>query len=137
MNTRSKSNIGLARAISYFSSHGYFIFLPMGDQGSPIDLAVSLDGTNLQRVQCKYTNAKHSASLMRRGIVVWEANLRVAKSRDNKIVITKYTADSFDLLFIATPQGDYLIDWPLHVKQLGKIPSTIIFGANMDGYKAA
>ncbi len=55
----------MAHALSYFGGKGYYLFLPVGDNGGAIDLAVSEDGVDLQRVQCKYTQARHTSMMER------------------------------------------------------------------------
>ena len=84
--TRHKGNLGLAHAMAYFARHNYYIFLPVGDNGGAIDLIVSLDGIHVQRVQVKYTTARHDA-------------LRLATST-YFIRTGHYGLDSFDLLYV-------------------------------------
>ncbi len=136
MNSRAKGNIGLARAIAYFTGQGYYIFLPMGDQGGPIDLVVSADGIHLQRVQCKQTAAKHHASFQLRGVTVWKIRLCTYSGRTTN-VRKRYDAHDFDLLFVATPDGDYLVNWAEYMTSRSACPYDIIFGTAMDQDKIA
>jgi len=136
MNSKEKSNVALARAIVHFTEEGYHIFLPLGDQGGPVDLVVSVDGVHLRRVQCKFTAAKHHASYHRRGVIVWKATCSLYSGRTSN-VRKRYEIHDFDLLFVATPDGNYLIDWVEYVATVSPIPYDIILGSSLDRYKLA
>lgn len=56
MNSNIKGNIGLGSAISYFTSKGYIVSIPLNDS-QDYDLIVDIDGI-LNRVQVKYTGHK-------------------------------------------------------------------------------
>ncbi len=137
--SKHKGNIALAHALSYFSEKGYYLFLPVGDNGGSIDLAVSEDGANLQRVQCKYTAARHDSMLKRYpDRPVWEVGLRQVgrHQKDGHLMAEKiYDENSFDLLFVSTPEGDYLIEWETFCQELGHIPNVIRLGKNAEKYR--
>ena len=137
MNTKHKGNIAVANAISHFSRSGHFVFLPIGDNGGEIDIIISPDGTEIQRVQCKYTSRKHNASLKRDPESrIWEVDLRKVKHRPRRRSEIVYTRDSFDFLFITTPDGDYLIDWPQFCDLKGGVaPYTLRLGKRAAHYK--
>ena len=130
MNTKHLGAIAVAHAVSHFSNEGYYIFLPLGDNGGDTDMIVSNDGRTMQRVQCKYTASRHTASELRDPKnPVWQVNLRMMKSRLKGKARCIYTADSFDLLFVTTPNGDYLIDWNRLCEK--EIPRTIRIGKKL------
>ena len=139
LTTKHKGNIALARALSYFGEKGYYLFLPVGDNGGAIDLAVSEDGMSLKRVQCKYTQLRHHSMLKRYpNDPVWQVNLYQTgrRERDGHVIGELiYEENSFDWLFIATPGGDYLIDWKSYCQELGKVPGTIRLGKYAEKYR--
>jgi hypothetical protein len=114
MNSKGSSNIAVGRAIAYFTTHGYFVFTPIGDHSGAIDLIVSSDGIKLLRVQCKYTEQVHSSLQRRYAKIVYQVDLRnwIHNNHSNKCFGRLYSPDSFDVLFIATPEKDWLLDWP-------------------------
>jgi hypothetical protein len=132
LSSKHKGNIALARALSYFGEKGYYLFLPVGDNGGAIDLAVSEDGINLQRVQCKYSARRHTSMLARYpDQPIWTVSLQqTGRQVKNGRIIgeTVYDVSSFDWLFVSTPSGDYLIDWKLFYQEVGRTPTTIVLG---------
>jgi hypothetical protein len=132
MNSKQHGNIALARAVAHFSATGYSIFLPVGDNGGAIDLIVSPDGTTLQRIQCKYTEYRHTSMKAKYpDRMIYQVNLRPIKTQAHRIdssLITPYTADAFDWLYVSTPHGDFLIDWPALCKERGQPPGFLVLG---------
>ena len=139
LTTKHRGNIALAHALSYFGEKGYYLFLPVGDNGGAIDLAISGDGTSLYRVQCKYTTARHT-SMMKKcpDQPVWRIGLKqTGRRQENGRMVTEavYDEHSFDWLFVSTPTGDYLIDWKALCQELGRVPYDLTFGKNADKYR--
>ena len=131
MNTKRLGNIGLARALSYFSAEGCGIFLPVGDAGGAIDLIVTPDGSSLLRVQCKFTSRFHTAMGERYpDALVYEADLRTVETRDQRTSgpVMHYTEHSFDILFVSTPNGDFAYDWPALCTHHKRAPSRVTTG---------
>src|SRR5215467_12413744 len=67
----------------------------------------------VQRVQCKYTQQRHTEMLKKSpDHPVWEVSLRQTGRRTGEsgrvLAELIYDETSFDLLFISTPEGDYL-----------------------------
>ena len=125
MNTRHKGNIAVANAIGYFSENGCSVFLPVGDSGGAIDLVVSYDGLTVKRVQCKYTTRFHEETAKRYpDSLIWKVHI----TRQNQVI---YDENSFDLLFVTTPDGNYLINWKEYVVEKGKISSVILIGKKL------
>ena len=140
LNTKQKGNIALAHALAYFGEKGYYLFLPVGDNGRSIDLAISEDGMNLQRVQCKYTQQRHTEMLRKSpDHPVWEVSLRQTgrHTGESGRVLAEliYDETSFDILFISTPEGDYLIDWRILCQELGRVPSVLRLGKRAEKYR--
>jgi hypothetical protein len=137
LTTKHRGNIALAQALSYFGSKGYYLFLPVGDNGGAIDLAVSEDGISLKRVQCKYTQLRHPEMAKKHpDRNIWQVGLQ-SIGRGVKGIVTRelYTEDSFDYLFITTPQESYLIEWKPFCQALGYVPRSIILGSKMEKYR--
>jgi PD-(D/E)XK endonuclease len=127
LNSKSRGNIALATAITYFVSHGYFVFLPVGDNGGPIDIIVSCDGVHIERVQCKYTRMR------RRYTKTFRVQL-ITGSRNNTTI--RYDEHSFDLLFVQTPVKIFLIPWgELWRLYKGKIPANLPLGDKMTSWE--
>jgi PD-(D/E)XK nuclease superfamily protein len=141
LSSKHKGNIALARALSYFGEKGYYLFLPVGDNGGAIDLAVSEDGISLHRVQCKYTARRHD-SMMKRypDRPVWVVELRQTGRREEDGHIRAeltYDENSFDWLFVSVPEGDYLIEWRALCQELGHVPINIRLSKNAEKYRVA
>ncbi len=102
MNTKTKGDIAVGRAISYFLASGFEVCLPIGDK-SDYDLVVEKDGL-LQKVQVKF------AGLYKTGEC--KVGLRITGGNQSFNYTKKYKKDSFDVLFVFTQKGDqYLIPW--------------------------
>jgi PD-(D/E)XK endonuclease len=141
LTSKHKGNVALAQALSYFGKRGYYLFLPVGDNGGDIDLVISGDGTNLQRVQCKYTSRPHNSTMRRypdRSLWVVEMRQTRRREKDGHVYAElNYNENSFDLLFVVTPTGDYLVDWKSICQERGKAPSNIILGQQMEKYRVS
>lgn len=93
----------MGRAISYFLSHDYEVFLPIGDKGDT-DLVIEKD-SKLARVQVKYAGWYTG---LKKHIVA----LRVMGGNQSFHTAKRYKADSFEFLFVCTAIGDiYLLPW--------------------------
>ena len=141
MNSKQKGNIAVGQALSYFSKNGYYIFLPVSDNGGSIDLIVSKDGKKLERVQCKYTERRHRGMLLKYPErEIYDFRLTTLKEHyrlGKKNYFGKtYQTDDFDLLFLVCPKGSYLVDWVNHCsKQHQCPPKTIATGKYLEQYK--
>ena len=132
LSSRHKGNIAVAAAMTYFASRGYALFLPVGDTGGAIDLIVSCDGMQLNRVQCKYTAQKQRnypkdpgrtrrkyTRRKERGEIrarppIWEVALhehRRPLKGSTQWGQHYYHRLSFDILFVQTPESTYVIPW--------------------------
>ena len=144
MNSKQKGNIAVGQALSYFTKEGYYIFLPVSDNGGTIDLIVSKNGKYLQRVQCKYTERRHRSMLLKypeREIY----DFRLTRLKEHYKIGKKhyfgksYQSNDFDLLFLSCPKGSYMIDWESycknHHKQYKHPPLTIAAGKTLEKYK--
>lgn len=93
----------MGRAIAYFLSHDYEVYLPIGDKRDA-DLIIEKDNM-LARVQVKYaglyaSNNRHQVAL------------RVMGGNQSFHTAKRYSADAFDYLFVCTAKGDtYLLPW--------------------------
>ena len=129
MNTKAQGNLALGRAVSHFTQMSYLVFMPFGDNSAEIDLVVSPDGKTLYRVQCKHTVTVHPSSLKNYGKTLYQVDLRVFTNNNLKAKrLTKtvaYTADSFDVLFVSTPERIWLLDWAALCRPLNPFRRTI------------
>jgi hypothetical protein len=140
LSTRDKGNFALARAVSYFGERSYYLFAPIGHNAGYIDLIVSEDAISLQRVQCKFTATQHSAMRQRypEKDPVWQVNMQQSGRRRKGEPVrseTVYDTQSFDLLFVSTPGGDYLIQWKKFCEEEGQISTTLILGKKVEKYR--
>jgi hypothetical protein len=117
---KHKGNLGLAHAIAFFARHNYYIFLPIGDNGGAIDLIVSHDGVYVQRVQCKYTTTRQRTT---------------SSSYVVSNVGKQYSKESFDLLYVATPEYTYLIDWKEYCAHRKTLPRNLKLSETMAQYR--
>ncbi len=115
MNSKTKGNIGVASAISHFISQDHSVFLPVSDDGGAVDLVVSPDGIKMLRVQCKYTSYRRQGSKDSRYYPVYEVTCQklVQHHRIDRVAKTTfiYNETSFDLMYVLTPGGAFLIPW--------------------------
>ena len=139
LTSKHKGNIALAHALAYFCEKGYYLFLPVGDNGGSVDIVISEDGTHMQRVQCKYTTARHASMQARYpDKPVWQVQLRQTGRREkdgHMVTEAVYDENSFDWLFISAPSGDYLIQWKQLCQELGRIPNSLQLGKNAEKYR--
>ena len=135
MNSAKKGNNAVCNALSYFSKKDYSIFIPLNTNDSgAIDLVVSKDGINLQRVQCKFTERLHPAMKTKYpDRQVYEVFLHRANTIHRHR--NEYTSASFDLLFVSTPQANYLFDWHYLCSSRGKPPTTLQIGKKLSNFQ--
>ncbi|MDQ3748012.1 MAG: group I intron-associated PD-(D/E)XK endonuclease [Acidobacteriota bacterium] len=138
MNNKQNGNIAMAKAIHYFLSEGFNVFLPLGDCGGDIDFIITKNGVEMFRVQCKSTYNRHtSMSLKRPDLFIYEVSMLLCKTREDKRTSPKryYTSESFDFVYVVTPHNDYLIDWKEVCANRANPPSTLILGSKLDKYR--
>ncbi len=100
MNSKRKGSVAVGAAISYFSSRGITVLLPIADCDI-YDLAI--DDGNIKKIQCKYTDDKETNGR-------YNVDLRTFGGYRNKTYYLKYKNGDFDLLFIYCGNGNkYLI----------------------------
>ena len=111
MNTKEKGDVAVGLAIAHFVSEGKEVLLPIGDK-QKYDLVIE-DNGKFFKIQCKYTsyNAKGKRSYV--------APLYVGGGNKSSNRHLHYKTGDFDLFFVATPDGSYLIPWDV-LKRLKK-----------------
>ena len=101
-NTKEQGNIGIGRAIAYFTTNKYTVSIPLNDS-QDYDLIVD-NGNGLKRVQVKTTRFKNHSGAYQAALRTCGGNQswdKVVKFFDNTIV---------ELLFILCENNDeYLI----------------------------
>jgi hypothetical protein len=115
LNSKTRGNVALGRAVAHFSRQGHFVFVPFGDNSGKIDLVISPDGVTMYRVQCKHASHVHTNILKKTGKTVYQLGLRGYIWNNEKGTGTRkrvYDKSSFDILFVSTPERDWLLDWP-------------------------
>jgi hypothetical protein len=99
MNTKQLGDVGLGKAIAYFTSQGYTVSIPLTDS-QDYDLVVGI-GYGIFRVQVKATSFKRR---------YYEVSLTVkGGNRSSTGKIKKIDKEIVDMLYIATPDQDYVI----------------------------
>lgn len=97
MNSKSKGNIALASAISYYIKNGYEVSLPL-TESTKYDLIVDKEG-DLYKVQCKFTgHSKPSGN--------FTVPLRVMGGNQSFHTAKTYSEGDFDFIFAETKNGD-------------------------------
>jgi hypothetical protein len=92
--TQKKGDLALAKAIVYFTELGYEILLPM-TESAEYDLVVDT-GEELKKIQVKYCSGT-------------SVDLRKIHSNSQGYVVNRYTAKSFDWLYVYSPsRGEFL-----------------------------
>lgn len=101
MSWKSQADLGLGRAIAYFTNYGYTVSIPLTDS-QPYDLVVDM-GDRLVRVQVKTTSYKvHGFFVV--------ALRTCGGNRSGAGKITRIDAAKVDYLFAVTTSGEmYLI----------------------------
>ena len=99
MDNNRRGDIGLGAAISWFTRHGYTVSLPLSDS-QDYDLVV--DNAIPQRVQIKTTTYKRYG----KSYTVQLCTMGGNRSGTGKVKFIDPTR--VDLLFVHTPEGDYL-----------------------------
>lgn len=99
---RVQGDLGVAEAIRWFAFNGYTVSLPIGSDSQRYDLVVDKDRT-LSRVEVKTTNRRNTNGS------AWEVGLRTIGGTLSTRRITHLSAEEFDLLFVVTPDSNYLI----------------------------
>ena len=97
LNWRRRGNIGIARAILYYSNLDYTVSIPLTDS-QPYDLVVDI-GSKLQRIQVKTVHGRDKYGSYEVGLRVNGGNTRVYTSKD-------FDNSACDILFVAIVGGD-------------------------------
>ena len=102
MNTKTRGDIAVGQAISYFISKEYEVCLPIGDKRD-FDFIIEKNGL-LEKVQVKF------AGLYKDGAC--KVGLRITGGNQSFNYSRKYKDNSFHLLFVYTARGDrFLLPW--------------------------
>lgn len=138
MNSKQLGNIALANAMAYFAEQGNGIFIPIGDNGGDIDLIVTSDDGTTARIQCKYTSRTrgndHDGPETRAHSYIVDLRQSVPSKEGWSKSIIKYTSDAFDLLFITTPECNYLIPWR-DLCENGESPGSFTLSVSYERYR--
>jgi hypothetical protein len=101
-NTKAQGNIGIGRAIAYYTQQGYTVSVPMNDS-QEYDLVIDIQSI-LYKVQVKTTSYKTPAGN-------YQATLKSAGGTSGKIY-ARVCDSEVDYIFILTDSGDtYNIPW--------------------------
>ncbi len=101
MNRKKQGDIGVAMAISYFTSNGYAVSIPIGDS-SRYDLIIDMNNI-LQRVQVKTTGYKSVGS-------TYQVQLSTQGGNQSWNYISKYILkEEVDIVFVYCLNGTMYI----------------------------
>lgn len=118
-NGAMRATYSISMCLAYFSLKGKIVLFPVVESGH-YDLVV--DDVGLKRIQCKYTSS------LRQNSKVPTLSLSA-----NHIKRERYSADSFDLLWITTQERNYLI--PIDViSRNGVVISGLALNRNYNKY---
>lgn len=95
-NSKKQGDVGLGRAIAWYTSQGYTVCVPLTDS-QDYDLIVDIEGS-LKKVQVKTTSFKT-------GYDIYQASLKVAGGNTREFWIKKFDNSAVDLLFVLTSNG--------------------------------
>ncbi len=105
MNTKTRGDIAVGQAISFYLKNNYEVCLPIGDKRH-YDLIIEKKG-KIKRVQVKFAGLYKGKNQCRVG-------LRITGGNQSYNYAKKYSDDAFDILFIYTERGStYEIPWRL------------------------
>lgn len=122
-NSKKQGDVGLGSAISYFTSLGWTVLIPLTDS-QDYDLVVD-DGNKLSKIQVKTTYCKApSGSFI--------CNLRLMGGNRKENIIAKRASEiKYDILFILTNDGGkYIIP-----KRDISDKNTVTLGVDYNKYK--
>lgn len=100
--TKEKGDIAICNAIKHFMMSDYEVCVPIGDKRA-YDLVVEKQNI-LQKVQVKYAGIYASGKC--------KVGLRTTGGNQSFHTAKKYSADSFDVLYVYTERGDsFVLPW--------------------------
>ena len=120
-----QGNIGLGRAIAYYTSKGVSVLIPLNDTQS-YDLVVEKDG-KLQKVSVKTTRG------MNKDNTYYEVQLKNCGGSSGKSVIRNFDNTTCDIVFITTIEG---ILYEIPSKEI-KVKSALTLTPEWDKYKVS
>ena len=120
-----QGNIGLGRAIAYYTSKGVPVLIPLNDTQS-YDLVVEKDG-KLQKVSVKTTRG------MNKDHTYYEVQLKNSGGSSGKSVIRNFDNTTCDIVFITTIEG---ILYEIPSKEI-KVKSALTLTPKWDKYKVS
>ena len=95
----SKGNLGIGKAISYFTENEFVVSIPLNDT-QKYDLVVDINGI-LSRVQVKTTTTLQSKS--------YRVDLRTSGGNRSRYKYENFDKTKIDILFVFTDGGSWLI----------------------------
>ncbi len=102
MNTKKQGDLGVGRAISYFTGLGLTVSIPISDS-QDYDLVVDFGNCELKSVQ-----VKTSRCLTDRGLYKVEVRTLGGNQSWSRVVKT-VSQTKVDYLWVSTPESDYLM----------------------------
>lgn len=121
MNTKQKGNIAVGSAISYYTSLGYTVSIPLNDS-QDYDLIVDIDGF-LNKIQIKYTSEKRDSGYYTVGL----RSISGSSKQEYKTVINT----DIDYVFVLTGSNDKYIIPIIDITT----KSSMMLNQSMDKYK--
>ena len=125
MNSKQQGDIGVAKAIYYYTALGYTVSIPNTDNAK-YDLVVDMDG-KLNRVQVKTTTHKTQHG-------VYQAMLKTSGGNQSwSGNIYRISSDNVDIVFILNDEGT-MYEFPASFLNER---TTVNLGKDKDSYKVA
>jgi hypothetical protein len=123
-NSKQQGDIGLAKAIAWFTSKCYVVSIPLTDS-QDYDLVAEIDGV-LQKIQVRTTNAVEKSG-------AFAVDLRVQGGNRSGTGRSKSSSQiTYDILFVVTGAGtQYLIP----KKEIAYLERGLTLNASKDCYK--
>jgi hypothetical protein len=100
MNNRQKGNIAESKAVSVLTRKGFEVCIPV-HENNKFDLVV-VKNNELKTVQVKATENEN-------GHGSYSVNLRTTYNNNSRMTTKNHQDGDYDLLFVLTPDGCYLI----------------------------
>ena len=121
MNTKKQGDIGLGKAIGYFTGLGMTVCIPLTDS-QDYDLIVD-NGFSLSRVQVK------RSTYIRKGVYVVSLTVK-GGNRTSKGTVKPFDKSKVDVVVVSTPESLYVIS----VSEL-TVKSQINLNSSYDKYR--
>jgi len=106
LSTQGKGIIGLLRATEFFIKRGSQVYLPISDYGQA-DMIV-VESEKPYKIQCRYIGERAGKPTSSRQVINTYTYSTTFSAR--------LTENTYDFLWVSTPDGDFLFPWRLVIQ---------------------